>query len=496
MKDVMLKNLMCGIILSLSLSAWAQLIGDVPVEVNPGNGGLIDFPLPAPVNTDDELRRLYRCHAIFSSTRIASNHYLIAQVKNNSKTGTQACMELFDSAAIGANGKVNENNQFAKNTIAKMHQMHKNFYMTKDFWDAFDPDHTPNLIDLYEGANFLTWMLLRPQQDFNKVMLYNKGYKAIRNSTGPSTRMLHRPDLALHFTHGYDQASEVPYTPNTLIQEGILVGFTEDNTVNPASSVGSWYGGNYNTTNPNRHMGGGLLGLPSYLLANYGSRFGIKPNGVSHQYRRISRNIVKDFLCRDLPVVRETDVTSYIVPTSNVTFRKASSCVACHATIDRMAGVYRNQITVKSVRGGTQGFTYIRQHVTDRAHADIFPSGGDDNQYHRRPPNGKLFFRSYDGTLIDEDITSISDLGSKLIQTNDLPVCFAAKYYKAFTGIEANLADLGNPNTNPLTEGEKYHREKVIQLGLALKEHRNLRTLIQDIISTNAFINTHHKEDP
>ena len=492
----MLKNFKFFLFMCLVLTGLV-LAQDDPVATFPdGNSPPIDFVKPRPIS--EELRRLQRCHAIFSSTRLPSDHYLIGQVKSRTKTGTQACMTLFDSAALQSNGKVNETSEFAKNMIFKMHQMHKNFYVTKDFFDAFDLDHTPNLIDLYEGANFLTYILMKPNQDFFKIMTNTKGYKALRNSNGPSTRMLTKPWLPINFLHGTGQNGTpyATYTPNTMIQEGLLVGFEEDNTVNPPSDIGAFWNGNYVTTNPNQHFGGGLLGLQSYILSNYGSRFNMKPNGVSLTYRRLTRNLVKDFLCRDIPVVRESDITQLVVPTSPITFRKASTCVACHATIDPLAGVYRNQITVRSVLGGAEAFTYVRTHQTDRPWDEMFPSDGNDNNFYRRPPGGKLFYRSYDGTLIDQNLTGIPDLGAKLAQSNDLPVCFAAKYYKAFTGIEVNLSDLGNPNVPALSEGEVYHRNKVINLGLALKSHKSLRKLIRSIIHSNAFVNTHHKEDP
>jgi hypothetical protein len=96
--------------------------------------------------------------------------------------------------------------------------------------------------------------------------------------------------------------------------------------------------------------------------------------------------------------------------------------------------------------------------------------------------------RSYDGTLINLDVTSLADLGTKLADTNDLYVCAAKHYYQFLTGIDANLSDPGNPSTAAFTPGETFHRNNVINLGLSLKSDQSLRELFRRIFESSAFL--------
>jgi hypothetical protein len=87
-----------------------------------------------------------------------------------------------------------------------------------------------------------------------------------------------------------------------------------------------------------------------------------------------------------------------------------------------------------------------------------------------------------------KEVEGLQQLGESMATTNDLYVCAAKRYYRFLTGIDVNLADLGNINTPAISLGEKFQRERVIKMGLDLKSHQSLRSLIKNIIKTEAFI--------
>ena len=60
----------------------------------------------------------------------------------------------------------------------------------------------------------------------------------------------------------------------------------------------------------------------------------------------------------------------------------------------------------------------------------------------------------------------------------------AKRYYEYFTGYQANVDDL---NGLALSTEEQEHRQKVIQLGVSLKNHQNVKTLIGDILESDQY---------
>ena len=94
------------------------------------------------------------------------------------------------------------------------------------------------------------------------------------------------------------------------------------------------------------------------------------------------------------------------------------------------------------------------------------------------------YFRTYKGELIDRSVNSIENLGTVISEQDDYYSCFAKRYYSYFLGIEVELGDPGNILYPQLNGPDQYHRSKVIDLGLRLKNHKSLRQLILDIIAS------------
>lgn len=432
-----------------------------------------------------ETLRIRRCYALFTSKRIPSNHTLLLQVKNASKTGTQACMDLFDLAQLGSSNQVDPTNAEALLMIRKFQEIHRQFFEVKSYNTSFadGKDATPNVIDLYEGANFLTYVLLKPNTPYSHVVTAPQSYRAIRTSLNSPSRILNDVSEPLLFLQG---PSKTTWTPSVLVDEGTLLGFSPDSANNVPTSLYSSYSA-YVGSNVNDHKGAGILGTQAYLLANLGKEG--NPNGTSISYRRWGSNLMKDFLCREMPALRASDVTAFVDTSSSLSYRKSISCNQCHATQDPIAGTIRNHIQVKTVSASSQinNVHFMASVNVDQGSASTYPLAADTN-YYRRPPDGDLRYRSYDGVLINQNLSGLDDLGAKLAQTNDLYVCAAKKYYKFMTGVDINLRDIGDSLSAPLTTGEQFHRTKIISLGLNLKNHQSLRTLMQEIISSPTFV--------
>ncbi len=241
------------------------------------------------------------------------------------------------------------------------------------------------------------------------------------------------------------------------------------------------------------HEGGGFMGSHNYFLTSYieaNPRF--IPDGALNVNRSWARAVLSDALCREVPVVREDDVASFVIPDSEVPFRQAAGCTACHASLDRQAGVIRG-LRYSAVASqipstppsffGMFGFTMYKPGTSARSVWEDKP----DPDYALRDPQGRLFFRNYRGELIDRTVNSIEELGAQIAEQDDFYACFAKRYYSYFMGIEIPLGDPGDPTYPALNQSDLYHKNQVIELGRRLKNDKSLRQLILNILASEDY---------
>lgn len=257
-------------------------------------------------------------------------------------------------------------------------------------------------------------------------------------------------------------------------------------------------------------LGSGLIGTQEYLMLNFGWDREFKADGLINLPRRWAQSIFKDLLCRDLPVVRETDSIHFIVNTANLTttqknevppFRLASSCTTCHSTMDQMASSIRNitwhnprfDNNLDSIGASTRlvrwpttsSYTGVNSTIRDYA----VPFGL--TPFYKMPTIGQIYFRSYDGRLYDIPVSGLKELSAKLAQLDDVYVCAAKQYFKQLTNIEVSLHDIGDPSqatlNKSMTDADWEARNFVIQLGLELKSHQKPAKVFKSILGSKYF---------
>ncbi len=464
-----------------------------------------------------ELALFNRCYAHITQNALPINHPLRADVVAGKITAVNACMSIFDSAKLntsgGNEGKLINDTAEGRAVLLGFNDFHRSWF-PNDNLDKSMPDEVyPRgafIHDETEAALHLTRALFSDGVPYSSVVTGDSGMEALR-SNGFSQK---DRDLA---SYSYDQlvamskfrllmwSSSDPSSPRTripmnaeLLQTGELLG-ARRLKLNPnkqnftVHSSGNIVMDDKNYPNPqdiplHQSFGAGIIGTRSYLLLNIG-RPNIHPsNGGVRMNRRWSKSVMSDLLCRDLPALRQSDAAPFVNrnPAANTPpFRNATSCMSCHSTMDPMAAVTRNISFMETMYGNFGGSMELTNWpVTMGAETGLVD---DDVQFFRRPPNGKLFFRSYDGTLVDNALSSIPALGQAISQTKDLYVCAAAQYFQYFTGITANLRDLGDPATPPISSADLKYRNIVIQLGTNLKSNQSLRSLVHGIISSDLY---------
>jgi hypothetical protein len=452
-----------------------------------------------------------RCYSHLTQRKAPANHPLMATVTAvgaTRATAVNACMQIFDKGALqtsgGSEGRLVTESTEGLQVLQTFNDLHRTWFpndsMVLSVPLGFEILYrTAQIHDESEAALHVTRALLTSGVHYREVVTSPSAIEAIR-TLGPDPGRT-APDLGgagLPESRTTAGGAVSNYT-GALVATGDLLGLKRI-SLNAAKNDQVAY----SSDNPegaanqaiyvHRSLGGGILGSKSYLLLNMG-RPNLSPNdGGARQPRRWAKAFYKDLLCRDLPVIRSGDAAAFVQPAGpNVpAFRTNQSCMHCHASMDRAASAARNASYV-AVPGLYEGRGTAQIYVWPTNLAAETGVVNSDSNFHRRPPNGRFYFRSYDGrTLFDEPITSnvpggvsgIAALGTILSNTNDLYACAAARYFKHFTGVMINLEDSGAVT---LSAAETAYRNLVIPMGESLRTHGSLRTLIQSIISSDIY---------
>lgn len=468
--------------------------------------GFFYLNVSAQVENLGELALFNRCYANLTGNRLPFNNSLRANVATGAITAVAACMQVLDSAKLqsasaGAalEGKLVSDTPQGRSVLQKLNDFHRTWFPADNLAAAIPDGFSFNkdtrfLYDQGESALHVSRTLFTQGVNYNEVVLGRAAMEALR-SGGPLQNQINAAinlkvplAQAPTFDSGYARLN----LQTELVQFGDLIGLRPI-TLNPAkfnlsvtsSQIGPDGFIQYKLPmKPNESLGGGVLGTKSYLLLNLGRSDYFTMDGGAKVPRRWARAMYNSFLCRDVPVIRREDAAPYVQATG-LPFRQSLSCMQCHASMDRTANVARN-VSYRAIPGLTDDSSL---------HLAIWPATEPpeagpvsvDNKFHNRPTNGTLYYRSYDGTLVNRNLTSIQDLGSAFAVENDLYVCAASRYFKFFTGIEANLKDIGDTSKPSLTADEIKYRNFVIELGLELKTTQNLRQLIQKILSSDTY---------
>lgn len=445
-----------------------------------------------------------KCYAVLTNKRPPIDSVRQA-VADGSKDPVSACMELIGNAEFEDSGQTKNNTVASRDVLNTLHNFHSSWFGQTNFTQSFIAGvrgtYSLYLYDQNEPALYITRSLFKTNEKFDSTLKHDKPLVAIRYSNGTSLAYTNRAtalggfcgkrDIAnCFFDVGHPSKGHIPWKQERYLNRGQLVGIQNALPLQMD---------NYNNKNErtgiqtiNIHQGGGILGNSVYRMVNQPAVLNQGFNGASVA-RYWSKAVFRDLLCRDLPVLRHGDALPFVDASSSMAFRQSQSCVVCHASIDRLAGVMRNhRVTYKGRARNTATHRYLATEyiipfvVSAPAHAGWKTSV--DNQYHLRPPIGQLYYRSYDGSLQFAQVNGSQQLGEALAQRKDLYVCAAKRYYEFFTGIRANINDIHDPAyRKELNAEDRHHRAKVIALGENLFEHQSLKQLIEEIMQSREF---------
>lgn len=460
----------------------------------------------------------HRCYAHITGNRTPLDHPALGRLRLSQSTALQECMTLLDKGKLDpTSGQILDTSDEALSVLNNMNRMHNEWFKLRDYSFLGGGSYSHMIQDVGESSLYLTKFLFS-DSSYADIVAENRVPLAIReNGANP-----HMSISRSYFDNGANgsRTSQSPVISTSeasvFIQKGILNGVTwraGPHVFSPAdlindSSVNQFYKDTINkySYKTSDHFGGGILGLQSYFTANHAT--GSAMNGAQRVARRWARAVLSDLLCRDLPVVRLVDIDpnrhiDVSVAQKNA-FRSSASCMQCHATIDQMAGTVRNFELRSQMHTFGHGFhVYHVEKLDDTAGSlDINAIKEEDgatrnlagkvlanSKYTISSPKGELYFRTYDGKLVDIPLNNHLELAQSFANLDDLYVCAARRYFEYFTGIRADLRDMV-PEEKQMTTSELQYRNLVIELGLKFKKTKKLRSLVQDIFSTEVYRNS------
>lgn len=442
-------------------------------------------PMDVSARTLSNAELFKRCYAQLTGRRPSASILSAGQANPLAN-----CLALLQKAKIDAGGSIAADSE-AKNVLKQMNHLHESWFMYRDFGqiERFRTG-TKDLWDPGTPALYYTKALLGDRSQAASTYAYSSVI------TGSSLLLAKRTsqDPPKGAYSGVEKSKMfIPVDSFQFAPQGELIGiltvppksvsFTCNDPFQTGENLGS------TQLELQKNLGGGYIGNYIYIINNVRSFVPGDTNGAVRMPRRWGRSVYHDVLCRDLPVVRNTDGDPFVVPTSSTPFRQSNTCVHCHSSMDRASFVLRGISTTRTLcsNGEVPDMIFFRQITQPAATGSAaWPSNGDD-RFSERPTDGNLYFRNYKGDLIDVPVSGVGDLGTKLAQQDDFYICAAKRYYKYFLGVDANISDPGAPGAPTLSAKDAAVRQKVIDLGLELKRTNDLQKLISDILNLPAY---------
>ena len=457
-----------------------------------------------------ELALYKRCFTQLTGRQPSRTAPLTAKVRSGELSAVNACMAVLNAVSIDASTGVatattttlaagDEPDTLKYQVLRKLNDFHRTWFSSDSFFNAGATLPNNQIYDETGPALYITRALFAPL-NYSSVVTHSGELEAIRSAGSQNLNNYAYLGATVASFHNYTATGanggtlQATTSSNLGSQTGDLLGIRPVESTKAAMTRATRTAKTTQTAVHN-HQGGGILGSAPFLLLNYGLAENATTDGGVYLGRRHAKNVFKDLLCRDIPPLRELDAVDHVTPAASQTastpaFRTSATCMACHAALDNFAGSTRT-LYLSQTSGHTAGATTYLASIHMQAQTVSKPAEtsapDSDSDFGKRPANGRLLFRSYSGDLINESVTGLAAMGEKIALTNDLHVCAAKKYFEYFTGLSVSLQDIGNPLSSTLSAADEYYRTEVIKLGLSLKSHGSLKTLVQEILNLELY---------
>lgn len=442
------------------------------------------FFLPEQGMADTREEQLFiKCYSQFTQSFPGNQHPRRLEVARGDQDAVSACMQILRSIDLSQTPLSVQADADQLAALQTFHQLHHHLFLDKTFTaigDNLRLTATRALIDPATPSFYWTYSLFSPTVAASQIVQLAQTPLAVRSLSQPNVG---------HFRFRGEDVSNSDFifgNSTPFPDRGRLLGFrladaTRLNYTYLKTRDNETERGQVEVL---KHLGAGVIGSTPYFLRTVDENQNFKADGALKMPRKWGRALFHDLFCRELPVIRSEDAQPFVEEGSDIAFRQSSGCVGCHASMDRVAAGIRNFRYLGLGNGNTEpslGGYYIDLYQTDKTSEPAWPTSAD-RDYHRRPNKGVFMMRTHDGQLIEQNFSTLAELGQIIANTEDFYICQASRYYAYLMGVEVELRDWQASNAPSLSTEDQKHLNQVIRLGKGLREHQDLVQLLEDIL--------------
>ena len=136
-------------------------------------------------DTSLEVKRLYKCYALFVDQRIKEDDPLLLDVKKNKLSGTEACMKLLEKASLSGSGLTSDQ-EIGPQILKKLLRFYQEQLSNPSFATAAGGSGvygvTNDVTDRNEPSYHYLYALFNQGEDFSQLVTRDYSFKAIRYS--------------------------------------------------------------------------------------------------------------------------------------------------------------------------------------------------------------------------------------------------------------------------------------------------------------------------
>lgn len=467
----------------------------------------------------------YRCYAHLTRSRPPSNDARLPLIRSGALSYINACMQVFDLGALDkVTGNLVVQSTESIKVLENFNRFHMSWFDDVNVFNALIPggENINHFVhDGGEGALHFTRAIFHPDGAFKDAITSSDTYQAIRskghNTFGIWPTTTKRADKwgnkdTYTFVNGIKtflaDLLDPTSTHNGLhIQMGQLLGVMPmepvlaNDALHSSSAIWPPVYSSSNKANITKSFGGGVIGTQPYIMINRVRNVLAQEDGGIVSGRVWSKQVFKEVLCRDIPVVQPKDAIALVDQsgTNPFPFRNNSSCMQCHSSIDPMAWSIRN-IRLNKLGNNPDTFLnvvyFLEKYVSTQLQQEAGPVHGlgagstADTNFYKRPPKGHLYFRTFEGRLVSEQVEGLDGpqgLGEAIANLDDYYVCASKRYFEFFTGHKVIIEDITAPNATKLNDKQVRLRNFTIDMGKKLRQSQKVRDIIKQIIASDFY---------
>ncbi|WP_127716039.1 hypothetical protein [Halobacteriovorax sp. HLS] len=446
------------------------------------------------IDLTEQARKYIKCHSQFLNKRVDLNDPILIDLNSGKTDAKKACLQIISHAKFSKSGQLENLDSKSFTVLNTFQNLHSSWFKLYNFNSDTQDHSNTNVFDSNQAAYHFTLSLFGQSYPLNNIFLSSKTLKAKRVGNDENIFQNDRDISAIRshldgmhkrkWSVGGVQDNPTDFG-ETYLWKPELIEFGQLYAITELDSSTQYFtrlkeSKRIEGINLKKSRFPGAFGSISYLMLNAGHN-NRTTDGAEKLHRRWAQNLFSDFLCRDLPLIKTEDAT--YSKNSKISFRKKSSCMHCHLSIDPLASTIRNLEIFNAGEVFTGSFTFraIQEHPAIHDFSDNLDKR--DKYFFQRPPTGKLIFRDIYGKLISKKLSSPAQIGKELAKLDDPYICTASRYFEFLTG-EKNLITENSFSIENLTQKKEF----ILELAKELKESGDLSKVIGELISSKFYV--------